>query len=1187
MHGETPGFGAQIGSGGLISVPTNNAFQFGTGDFSVTCRFLAETAGALVSRKSASGGSPTDAGWLLILNADESFTFATDNGFGYYLVNSVPTAALDGGSHTVAAVLSGATLSLWFDGAPLATTSLGTQTPPLGISSNQRLVFGQADQPPTRQFLGVIETVSLWSRKLTPGEINVAAFGRVDSAAPGLVGLWLMDQDFTDASATGADASPNGAVSFVPVGEDYGAEIGSGGAIALSPIPAYQFGAGNFSVTCLFRAPAGGALVTSKAASGGSSAYAGWLLILNNDGSLSFIADNGFGYYLVNSVATSALDGQWHAVAAVRTGAGLAIWLDGVQLQTSPLSSQTPPLNVSSNLRILIGQADQPPTRQFVGTIEDITLWNRAITADEIQAARFNATDEMAAGLVGYWKMDGNLVDVSTNRNAGAAIGTISFVPVAHQARRSQTLAVTLGTGYLYGSVIDTSQTKPAFPAGTIMSVRRPDGVPLNQETSTDVLLVRMNGASVWAFGVANPMAGDWTFTVQATAGAPVLMSVQTTPTSDTAPTIENALAPLYSGEAHLRRVARNTDLALGWTWSDFTVYAGTALNTLAVIAGSTALAAGAAVFSPVVLGCAAALTVGYIVTEVALASQVEQSSYKIATGIGLPGPYFGGSASGSVTLLMEGAGFFPALRDLFAAVAAGSYAPSAVSIPSRPTLLSMTKLAGTAGKSVSVLLWDPLDAQYISDNNYYVSALIRQYLTQPFTINADTRTNLKTSPNVDARLESYRMYGAKRWLSSQHQKIAIVKVGGVKAALVGGLNLLGDYWDTPTHPMYPTLHSWHDAAALIQGPAVDLIEAEFDRRWRQNSGSPPSSADYAKLAYWMADANVCLDNPSVCAGSAPPTAYVNRVTGGSQYPVDVMVTNSEFAQRVTQIRDKLIAQIQACAGWAYFENYTFHDIQLIRALISRLQSTASLNLVLMLPHPTNGGVVGDGEAFLIRASLCALMLCAGEWTQLTYKTASGSVTVTRAQCSGTPAVTLPEGYPIEVGRFTYVLAADGSSHTVALTDITDLVQTSAARVIAASAARYIVGLPPDPPNQLVGLPANFRGVYIHSKAAVFDSSYALVGSANFAARSMAADGECSVGVSDPTTVAQIKSTLINHWGVNPATQNWKAAIAAFVATTTNGLGAVPLSISALAAANPMNTEMGFLYSIIDPSFLL
>lgn len=330
--------------------------------------------------------------------------------------------------------------------------------------------------------------------------------------------------------------------------EDHGIQIDNGGMITIPPNSAYNFGLGDFTITAIFQTTQPGTVVSRKSTEGGSPDYAGWLLVLKPNGVFKMATDNGFGFYEVNSQATNALNGQWHSVAIIRKNGAISIFFDGVLINITPNSSLPTPLNISNSRRVVIGNCDQQqePYRQFVGIIEDVTIWNRALDEAEIQRTRFNEVTPNDQGLVGFWKLDQNFDDSSPTRNNGSGAGSVKFVEVAHQAKRQQTLKIAEGTSYLYGVALDKSKSSVTFPEGAFVKVFRPDGTQLEQDSNTDDLFVKMNGDSVWAFTVKNPQAGDWKFAVECPTSTPFLLSIQTTPSKDVAPTIGNTLQELY-----------------------------------------------------------------------------------------------------------------------------------------------------------------------------------------------------------------------------------------------------------------------------------------------------------------------------------------------------------------------------------------------------------------------------------------------------------------------------------------------------------------------------------------------------------------------------------------------------------------------------------------------------------------
>jgi len=73
-------------------------------------------------------------------------------------------------------------------------------------------------------------------------------------------------------------------------------------------------------------------------------------------------------------------DGQWHHLAGVYDGAKLSLYQDGGSVDSKSLHGR-----INSNWsRVLIGENGQAPNRYWNGLIDDVRLYNRALTAEEI-----------------------------------------------------------------------------------------------------------------------------------------------------------------------------------------------------------------------------------------------------------------------------------------------------------------------------------------------------------------------------------------------------------------------------------------------------------------------------------------------------------------------------------------------------------------------------------------------------------------------------------------------------------------------------------------------------------------------------------------------------------------------------------------------------------------------------------
>lgn len=222
-----------LSGGGFLYANDTPFYSFGISDFTVEAWVKTMAGGTIVGKKSTDGGAG-NGGFLLVARPDGTIKFATDDGYGFYELDSVPTAVCDGIWHHVAAVRQGATISLYLDGQPIAGTPRGNAAPPLNVSNSLRLTFGTVDQQQEtyRNLTGAIAEIRLWNCAKTASEIQDGYSIRLPPGSANLVGYWSIEQGLT------ADFSQNNNAAQI-----YGSVIGSTDAPAV--------GAGN-SPTMLF-----------------------------------------------------------------------------------------------------------------------------------------------------------------------------------------------------------------------------------------------------------------------------------------------------------------------------------------------------------------------------------------------------------------------------------------------------------------------------------------------------------------------------------------------------------------------------------------------------------------------------------------------------------------------------------------------------------------------------------------------------------------------------------------------------------------------------------------------------------------------------------------------------------------------------------------------------------------------
>lgn len=207
---------ALLQNNGYLSIQANNAYQFGKGDFTLEAWIKPDSAGTLIGKKSTEGGSSSCAGFLLVLEPDGSFKFATDNGFGYYQIISAPTTAMNHDWHHIAAVRSNGTLFFCFDGNPLAATVSSSLPTPLDVSNPLDLQIGtvQQIQEPYIHYNGGISEVRIWNKALTASEIFVNMKLKLTGNEHCLVGYWPLHENGNDISVNKNNANVAGSVVF-------------------------------------------------------------------------------------------------------------------------------------------------------------------------------------------------------------------------------------------------------------------------------------------------------------------------------------------------------------------------------------------------------------------------------------------------------------------------------------------------------------------------------------------------------------------------------------------------------------------------------------------------------------------------------------------------------------------------------------------------------------------------------------------------------------------------------------------------------------------------------------------------------------------------------------------------------------------------------------------------------------
>ncbi|MFC1775319.1 LamG domain-containing protein, partial [Patescibacteria group bacterium] len=173
---------------------------------------------------------------------------------------------------------------------------------------------------------------------------------------------------------------------------------------------------------------------------GGSTGSGLWVFAEDNAVSI------GFSGHRIISPKTTLLTGNWyHAVMIIPDGSTLTsdtlLYIDGVNQYLTDETGSAQTLN-SDTVEVTVSSSDSIGADYFDGTIDDARVYNRALSADEINRLyhlgatthinkTLNSNPDLQDGLVGHWTFDGanmnpNVRDISGQGNHGNLVGQTS-----------------------------------------------------------------------------------------------------------------------------------------------------------------------------------------------------------------------------------------------------------------------------------------------------------------------------------------------------------------------------------------------------------------------------------------------------------------------------------------------------------------------------------------------------------------------------------------------------------------------------------------------------------------------------------------------------------------------------------------------------------------------------------------
>ncbi len=155
-------------------------------------------------------------------------------------------------------------------------------------------------------------------------------------------------------------------------------------------------------------------IVSTDAWTGGNGEE-GYVLRCGDNGKLSFNIATSSSWKEAISPSLMAVN-QWHHVVGTFNGTVIKVYLNGVEVASTNFTGTIKP----SLRELRIGRmADASQTREFNGQIDEVRIWNKALTITEIRDRMCKKLAGNETGLLAYYRFDegsGNTVaDLSTN----------------------------------------------------------------------------------------------------------------------------------------------------------------------------------------------------------------------------------------------------------------------------------------------------------------------------------------------------------------------------------------------------------------------------------------------------------------------------------------------------------------------------------------------------------------------------------------------------------------------------------------------------------------------------------------------------------------------------------------------------------------------------------------------------
>jgi hypothetical protein len=382
----TYGSGYFDGTGDYLTAPSNSAFAFGTGDFTVECWAYFTSVANFPTLTDSRATTSSTAGFNLGLSTAKVQLYTTSQ----LLIGS--TTLVANTWYHIAVTRSGTTLKIWLNGVQDATVSNSTNW------SDTTLLLGSTPTP-TNYMTGymtdtrLVKGTAVYSATFTPPTTPLTAITNTSLLTTQYNGGGN-NSGFKDSSQFNFPITRNGNTTqgtFTPYGSNWSNYFnGSDAYWKQASSTNYILGTNDFTLECWINVNSTSVTMrrlfgVGYGANGGSHGCSWEIQYTGSESPTGQINVNRYDGSTSTSYATSGatiVAGQWHHIAVSRTGGNLRIFVDGVAYYNAANTFNFTQVTYGGNTELWTGLGYYGPAgglggpRYFGGYMSNIRIIN-------------------------------------------------------------------------------------------------------------------------------------------------------------------------------------------------------------------------------------------------------------------------------------------------------------------------------------------------------------------------------------------------------------------------------------------------------------------------------------------------------------------------------------------------------------------------------------------------------------------------------------------------------------------------------------------------------------------------------------------------------------------------------------------------------------------------------------------